>query len=636
MYGLGGMAKNALKKSFIDHNTSKSNDVDIIDIKEPLGHIEKRAAARSLINYENRPVKYIPPRIKQTNKKNNLFKGSKFTGCSYTNGTITNTVLTNCNIDIGDINLTNPSFTNATVTGTATINLMKVTKMISDLIPSVTKTYDIGTNSLQWRYIYGQYIDASYGFYIGETTNNFQIIRTGEASDTVMTNTTGNLIIDNTNATGSTIERLGTDTSATSFKVQNNTEADLFSITGDGNVDLAIHDGSSVGLKLGGTLVTPTATELNVMDGDTSSSSVTLIDSDKFVINDGGVMKQVPLSDIKTYVAGMSMGYVGDTIYFDGNLVVNGTVTSTQNTVVGSVTVPDPLTSLQVWNESLTLIYPINHTKTVLIGTQSLIDDGDTTNILEVTGKTKTTGRILCCDATDATNTTDGSVYTAGGLSVVKSAVFGSTVTANQFIMSSDERLKKRIEPIKRDLNKEILASKFNKLRPVKFKWRKKAQTQSNEPAKENYQYGFTAQNILKEFPECAFEKADGYLGIDYAGITSVVILKMQDQQEEIVNQTQEIKKLRDQNELFKNLLKKQDIVMNNLLQRMEKIEMDIQLEEVGCSGSKSSDTDSNSSGCNSFDERRFQWEKDYDRDRDRNGGGGGGRGGFSNFSKSY
>ena len=610
--------------------------MDIIDIKEPLGHIEKRAAARSLINYENRPVKYIPPRIKQTNKKNNLFKGSKFTGCSYTNGTITNTVLTNCNIDIGDINLTNPSFTNATVTGTATINLMKVTKMISDLIPSVTKTYDIGTNSLQWRYIYGQYIDASYGFYIGETTNNFQIIRTGEASDTVMTNTTGNLIIDNTNATGSTIERLGTDTSATSFKVQNNTEADLFSITGDGNVDLAIHDGSSVGLKLGGTLVTPTATELNVMDGDTSSSSVTLIDSDKFVINDGGVMKQVPLSDIKTYVAGMSMGYVGDTIYFDGNLVVNGTVTSTQNTVVGSVTVPDPLTSLQVWNESLTLIYPINHTKTVLIGTQSLIDDGDTTNILEVTGKTKTTGRILCCDATDATNTTDGSVYTAGGLSVVKSAVFGSTVTANQFIMSSDERLKKRIEPIKRDLNKEILASKFNKLRPVKFKWRKKAQTQSNEPAKENYQYGFTAQNILKEFPECAFEKADGYLGIDYAGITSVVILKMQDQQEEIVNQTQEIKKLRDQNELFKNLLKKQDIVMNNLLQRMEKIEMDIQLEEVGCSGSKSSDTDSNSSGCNSFDERRFQWEKDYDRDRDRNGGGGGGRGGFSNFSKSY
>ena len=634
MYGLGGMAKNALKKSFIDHNTSKSNDVDIIDIKEPLGHIEKRAAARSLINYENRPVKYIPPRIKQTNKKNNLFKGSKFTGCSYTNGTITNTVLTNCNIDIGDINLTNPSFTNATVTGTATINLMKVTKMISDLIPSVTKTYDIGTNSLQWRYIYGQYIDASYGFYIGETTNNFQIIRTGEASDTVMTNTTGNLIIDNTNATGSTIERLGTDTSATSFKVQNNTEADLFSITGDGNVDLAIHDGSSVGLKLGGTLVTPTATELNVMDGDTSSSSVTLIDSDKFVINDGGVMKQVPLSDIKTYVAGMSMGYVGDTIYFDGNLVVNGTVTSTQNTVVGSVTVPDPLTSLQVWNESLTLIYPINHTKTVLIGTQSLIDDADTTNILEVTGKTKTTGRILCCDATDATNTTDGSVYTAGGLSVVKSAVFGSTVTANQFIMSSDERLKKRIEPIKRDLNKEILASKFNKLRPVKFKWRKKAQTQSNEPAKENYQYGFTAQNILKEFPECAFEKADGYLGIDYAGITSVVILKMQDQQEEIVNQTQEIKKLRDQNELFKNLLKKQDIVMNNLLQRMEKIEVDIQLEEVGGSGSKSSDTDSNSSGCNSFDERRFQWEKDYDRDR--NGGGGGGRGGFSNFSKSY
>ena len=38
------------------------------------------------------------------------------------------------------------------------------------------------------------------------------------------------------------------------------------------------------------------------MDGDTSATSTTLADADRFVTNDNGTMKQVALTDVKTYL----------------------------------------------------------------------------------------------------------------------------------------------------------------------------------------------------------------------------------------------------------------------------------------------------------------------------------------------
>ena len=50
---------------------------------------------------------------------------------------------------------------------------------------------------------------------------------------------------------------------------------------------------------------TVTTTELNLLDGGTSvGSSITLADGDGFVVNDGGAMKTIPASDIKTYNPG--------------------------------------------------------------------------------------------------------------------------------------------------------------------------------------------------------------------------------------------------------------------------------------------------------------------------------------------
>ena len=56
--------------------------------------------------------------------------------------------------------------------------------------------------------------------------------------------------------------------------------------------------------------VTATATELNIMDGGTSASSTTLVDADRLVANDNGTMKQVALTDVKTYLT--SAGFTTD------------------------------------------------------------------------------------------------------------------------------------------------------------------------------------------------------------------------------------------------------------------------------------------------------------------------------------
>ena len=48
--------------------------------------------------------------------------------------------------------------------------------------------------------------------------------------------------------------------------------------------------------------VTSTAAELNLLDGGTSTGSITVADADGFFVNDGGTSKLIPASDIKTYI----------------------------------------------------------------------------------------------------------------------------------------------------------------------------------------------------------------------------------------------------------------------------------------------------------------------------------------------
>ena len=107
------------------------------------------------------------------------------------------------------------------------------------------------------------------------------------------------------------------------FEVRSNgSRDDALVITGShntdkGSVDIMNHDGSEAGLKLAGTLVTATAAELNLLDGGTSvGGSITLANTDGFVVNDAGIMKTIPASDIKTYVNAGSYTYQSKTSNF--------------------------------------------------------------------------------------------------------------------------------------------------------------------------------------------------------------------------------------------------------------------------------------------------------------------------------
>jgi hypothetical protein len=76
----------------------------------------------------------------------------------------------------------------------------------------------------------------------------------------------------------------------------------------DGTEVARIEDNASFNISasgsfaINGTTVTSTAAELNIMDGGTAASSTTLVDADRLVTNDAGTMKQVALTDLKTYL----------------------------------------------------------------------------------------------------------------------------------------------------------------------------------------------------------------------------------------------------------------------------------------------------------------------------------------------
>ena len=145
------------------------------------------------------------------------------------------------NIDIGDA-------AGDTVTITAQVD--------SNVVPSADNTYDLGSSTKEWKDIYidgTAYLDAI----------NF--------NGTAITSTAAELnILDGVTSTAAELNILDGVTSTAA--------------------EINILDG-----------VTSTATELNIMDGGTSATSTTLADADRVVVNDGGTMKQVALTDFETY-----------------------------------------------------------------------------------------------------------------------------------------------------------------------------------------------------------------------------------------------------------------------------------------------------------------------------------------------
>ena len=104
-----------------------------------------------------------------------------------------------------------------------------------------------------------------------------------------------------------------------------NSDRDVTISDGAIDFDIASHDTSN-GLKLGGTLVTATAAELNIMDGVTATAAeinliyggtargtTAIADGDGVLINDAGTMRQTTVETLKTYIGGSQWALISTT-----------------------------------------------------------------------------------------------------------------------------------------------------------------------------------------------------------------------------------------------------------------------------------------------------------------------------------
>ena len=145
------------------------------------------------------------------------------------------------------------------------------------------------------------------------TTNSSEKIQVHQALDIDAASDFGSNAMTNVNIDSGAIDgvTLGSNSAITTATIDNviingttighTDDTDLITLA-DGIATVA-GEVSMTTLDIGGTNVTATAAELNLLDGGTSvGGSITLADSDGVVVNDGGTMKTIPASDVKTYV----------------------------------------------------------------------------------------------------------------------------------------------------------------------------------------------------------------------------------------------------------------------------------------------------------------------------------------------
>jgi len=172
-------------------------------------------------------------------------------------------------------------------------NAARLTLTSSALYPVTNNEIDLGTASLEFKDAYFDgtvTADAFAGPLTGDVTGNTSgtaaTVTTAAQSNITSLGTLTTLTVDNVIINGSTIGHTG--------------DTDLITVAS--GVATVAGEVSMTTLDIGGTNVTSTAAELNIIDGDTSATSTTLADADRVVVNDNGTMKQVAVTAMTTYI----------------------------------------------------------------------------------------------------------------------------------------------------------------------------------------------------------------------------------------------------------------------------------------------------------------------------------------------
>lgn len=290
----------------------------------------------------------------------------------YLDGTATIDVL---QVDTNSILTGNLTVNGNTTLGNAASDTVTVTADVaSPLLPSADDTFDLGAVGSEWRNLY---IDgtANIDALVADTadinggTVDGAVIGGASAAAITGTTITGtSFVIGSADINEAELETIdgvtaGTVAASKAIVVDGNkdfTGARNITITGEldaatldvsGDVDI---DGTleTDALSIASTAVTSTAAELNIVDGNTSASTVTLVDADRVIVNDNGTMKQVAITNLTTYLGGnlgilssvTAVGALNSGSITSGFGAINNgssTITTTGNITGGNIIIGD-------------------------------------------------------------------------------------------------------------------------------------------------------------------------------------------------------------------------------------------------------------------------------------------------------
>ena len=215
-----------------------------------------------------------------------------------------------------------------------------------------------------------------------------------------------------------------TDAIVVAGTIGHDDDTDLLTLA-DGIVTVA-GEISTTTLDIGGTNVTATAAELNIMDGDTSATSTTVADADRVVFNDGGTMKQVAVTDLAAYF--------DDEITAMPNLTSVGTLTTltVDNVIINGTTIghTDDTDLITLADGIATVAGEVSMT-TLDIGGTNVTATAAELNIMD--GVTATTAELNIMDGVTATtaelNLMDGVTATTAEINILDGDTSATSTT---------------------------------------------------------------------------------------------------------------------------------------------------------------------------------------------------------------
>ena len=188
--------------------------------------------------------------------------------------------------------------------------------------------------------------------------------------------------------------------------------------------------------------VTATTAELNIMDGGTSATSTTVADADRVVFNDGGTMKQVAVTDLAAYF--------DDEITAMPNLTSVGTLTTltVDNVIINGTTIghTDDTDLITLAAGIATVAGEVSMT-TLDIGGTNVTATAAELNIMD--GVTATTAELNIMDGVTATtaelNIMDGVTATTAEINLMDGGTSATSTTlaaADRLIVNDNGTMK--------------------------------------------------------------------------------------------------------------------------------------------------------------------------------------------------